>query len=76
MEFASRSVKIATEPGGAEIFVDGKFLGNTPAKLKMTVGPHVIVAKATGCTDYSRTPEVPKSSKPTVEATHKAHTED
>jgi hypothetical protein len=69
-------VNITSEPDAAEIFVDGKFLGNTPATLKMTVGSHVIVVKATGFADYSRTLEVPKSSKLTVKAALKAQTED
>jgi hypothetical protein len=72
----SGQVNITSEPDAAEIFVDGKFLGNTPATLKMTVGSHVIVVKATGFADYSRTLEVPKSSKLAVKATLKAHTED
>jgi hypothetical protein len=76
MELDSRSVNIAAEPDAAEIFVAGEFRGNTPAKLKMTMGSHVIVVKAAGFTDYSRTLKAPKSSELTVKATRKAPTED
>jgi len=59
---------ITSEPDAAEIFVDGKFLGNTPATLKLPAGPHLFLLKSPGHPDYSRTVEVPKSSKLTLKA--------
>jgi S1-C subfamily serine protease len=59
---------ITSYPDAAEIFVDGKFVGNTPATLKLPAGPHIVVMKSPGKPDYSRTLEVPKSSKLTLKA--------
>jgi PEGA domain-containing protein len=61
-------VNIVSEPDGAEIYVDGKFLGNTPATLKLAAGSHAIVLKSAGYSDYTRTLNVPKSSKLTWKA--------
>jgi serine protease Do len=54
---------ITSDPDAAEIYVDGKFHGNTPATLKLSGGSHAILLKSTGHPDYMRTLEVPKSSK-------------
>ncbi len=59
---------ITSDPDAAEIFVDGKFVGNTPATLKLPAGPHLFLLKSPGRPDYSRTVEVPKSSKLTLKA--------
>jgi len=59
---------ITSYPDAAEIFVDGKFVGNTPATLKLPAGQHVVLMKSPGKPDYSRTLEVPKSSKLTLKA--------
>lgn len=56
-------VTITSDPDAAEIYIDGKFHGNAPATLKLPAGPHSIVLKSPGHPDYSRTLEVPKSSK-------------
>jgi serine protease Do len=57
---------ITSDPDAAEIFVDGKFVGNTPATLKLPAGPHLFLLKSPSRPDYSRTVEVPKSSKLTL----------
>jgi len=59
---------ITSDPDAAEIFVDGKFVGNTPAILKLPAGPHLFLFKSPNRPDYSRTVEVPKSSKLTLKA--------
>jgi hypothetical protein len=61
-------VTISSEPDAAEIYVDGKFLGNTPATLKLSAGPHEIVLKSAGLPDYSRTLDIPRSSKLNLKA--------
>jgi S1-C subfamily serine protease len=63
------TVTISSEPDGAEIFVDDKFLGNAPASLKLTAGSHAIVLKFPGHTEWRRTLEVLKSSKVSLKAT-------
>ena len=68
----SGAVSITSEPDGAEIYVDGKFHGNTPATLKLLAGTHTVVLKFPGFPDYSRTLEVPKSSKLTLKAAFRA----
>lgn len=63
------TIIITSEPDGAEIFVDEKFHGNTPATLRLSTGSHAIVLKSPGRTDWKRTLEVLKSSKVTLRAT-------
>jgi len=64
----SGQITVTSEPDAAEIFLDGKFVGNTPATLKLPAGPHLFVLKSHSRPDYSRTVEVPKSSKLTLKA--------
>jgi len=61
-------LSITSDPDAAEIFVDGKFHGNTPATLKLPAGPHLFLLKSPNHANYSRTLEVPKSSKLTLKA--------
>ncbi len=63
------TVSVSSEPDGAEIFVDDKFLGNAPATLKLPAGPHSILLKFPGHADWRRTLEVLKSSKTSLKAT-------
>jgi S1-C subfamily serine protease len=57
------SVTIASVPDGAEVFVDDKFVGNTPETLKLSVGPHSIKLKADGRKDWERSIEILKDSQ-------------
>jgi hypothetical protein len=59
---------ITSEPDAAEIYVDGKFHGNTPATLKLPAGSHAILLKSPGRPDFTRTLELPKSSKLNLKA--------
>jgi len=63
------TIIISSVPDGAEIFVDEKFHGNTPATLRLPTGSHVIVLKFPGRANWKRTLEVFKSSKVTLRAT-------
>ncbi len=54
-------VTISSVPDGAEIFIDGKFLGNTPATGKLSAGQHMVLLKLAGLPDYSRTLEIPQA---------------
>ena len=56
-------VTISSSPDAAEIYIDGKFHGNTPATLKLPAGPHNILLKINGRPDYVRTLEILKASK-------------
>jgi serine protease Do len=59
---------ITSEPDAAEIYVDGKFHGNAPASLKLPAGSHAILLKSPGRPDFTRTLELPKSSKLSLKA--------
>src|SRR6266704_2477683 len=62
------TVAISSEPDSAEIFVDDKFYGNTPATLKLPAGSHAILLKFPGHADWHRTLEVLKFSKLSLKA--------
>lgn len=62
------AVSISSDPDGAEIFVDDKFHGNTPATLKLPAGSHAIILKFPGHADWRRTLEILKSSKTSLKA--------
>jgi hypothetical protein len=64
----SGTVTISSVPDGAEIYVDGKFHGTTPATLKFPAGSHTVVLKFAGIPDYSRTMEILEASKLTLKA--------
>src|SRR5882724_8809020 len=59
---------ITSEPDAAEIYVDGKFHGNAPATLKLSAGSHAILLKFPGRPEFTRTLELPKSSKLNLKA--------
>ena len=69
------TLTISSEPDAAEIYVDGKFHGNTPGTLKLPAGSHTVLLKSPGLPDYSRTLDVLKSSKLTLKATFQAKTD-
>jgi hypothetical protein len=60
------SVAIASEPGGAEIYVDGKFVGQTPSTIPMPTGDHRVILKIRGRKDWERTLEVLSGSQLTL----------
>lgn len=68
------TITINSDLESVDIFVDGKFLGNTPATLKLPAGPHTFVLKSRGFPDYSRTLDLPKSSKLSLKAIFQAQT--
>ena len=51
---ASGSVELRSTPDGAELYVDGAFVGNAPATLKLAAGQHEIRVSATGRKEWSR----------------------
>ena len=55
-----------SDPDGAEIYVDEKFVGNAPAKLKLGAGSHIMVIKAAGFAEWKRTLEILKDSQVTL----------
>ncbi|MGB2622799.1 MAG: trypsin-like peptidase domain-containing protein [Candidatus Acidiferrum sp.] len=62
------TVAITAEPEDAEIYVDGKFVGDAPAKLKLPQGNHTMVIKAGGFGEWKRVLEILKDSHVTLKA--------
>lgn len=49
------SVAINSVPNGADITIDGKFIGTTPSNVKLMPGDHVIVIEKAGFKTWQRT---------------------
>jgi len=60
------SVTISSEPPGAEIYVDGRFVGQTPSTIHLPSGPHRIEVKSQGKQGWERNLEVMKDSQLTL----------
>jgi PEGA domain-containing protein len=60
------NVKIDSDPPGAEIYVDGSFMGQTPSTLRLTSGAHRVELKAPGRKEWQRDLEVLKDSQLTL----------
>jgi hypothetical protein len=63
------SVEFNSEPKGADILIDGTFVGNTPSTLRMTPGRHNLEIRLTGYRSWTRTMVVDPESHPAVRAT-------
>lgn len=60
------SVLITSDPTGAEIYVDGKFVGQAPSTITLATGSHRIDVKAPGKQNWERDIEVLKDSQVTL----------
>jgi hypothetical protein len=47
-------VNVSSNPAGADVLVDGDFVGNCPATLKLSPGKHTVAVKFSGYSDWSR----------------------
>jgi hypothetical protein len=50
----SAGIQLDSNPSGADIEVDGKFVGNIPSELQMTEGDHAVAVKKAGFKDWER----------------------
>ncbi|MGC1582964.1 MAG: PEGA domain-containing protein, partial [Candidatus Acidiferrales bacterium] len=57
------NVTIQSEPENADIYVDGKFVGNTPSVLPLSAGMHHIAISAHGKKTWERDLEVVKDGQ-------------
>jgi hypothetical protein len=57
------TIAVTSDPDGAEIYVDEKFVGNSPAKLKLPAGAHAIVLRCLNRAEWKRDVEVMKDSQ-------------
>lgn len=48
------TVNVSSNPTGAEVVVDGEFVGDSPATLKLTPGKHIVTVKMSGYSDWSK----------------------
>jgi hypothetical protein len=60
------SVTIASDPPGADIYIDGKFVGQTPSTIQLPSGAHRIEVKSRGKQEWERDLEVMKESQLTL----------
>jgi hypothetical protein len=61
-------VNVSAADDSYEIFVDGAFVGNTPAKVKLTEGAHVVEVKRAGFKDYRKQIKITEGSELTLRA--------
>lgn len=47
-------VSVASEVADCEVYIDQKFVGNVPAKVKLTEGNHFVQVKRSGYREFSR----------------------
>jgi hypothetical protein len=67
------TINISSVPAGADISVDGSFVGNSPASLKLSAGKHTIMLKLTDYADWSRGLTVEPGSEVQLTATLEKH---
>jgi hypothetical protein len=63
------TVVLKSTPDGAEITVDGKFLGSTPSTARLTPGDHTILIEKSGFKSWQRTMSVNPGGILTLDAT-------
>jgi hypothetical protein len=68
MSYTGACVAFVSEPLGADVYVDGKFVGNTPSTLTLTVGSHEIRIEAAMLKPWSRKFEAVAGSRITIRA--------
>lgn len=59
-------LQITSDPSGAEIYIDGNFVGQTPSTIPTTSGRHKILLKCGGRKDWERDMEVMKDGELTL----------
>ncbi len=62
------SVSIKSTPDGAEITIDGKFVGSTPSTVQIKAGEHNISVKKTGFNSWERTMTIDAGGNLTLNA--------
>jgi serine protease Do len=60
------TVNVSSDPEGAEVYLDGKFVGNAPATLRIPVGEHDVRLSAPNRGDWERTLEILNDSQVTL----------
>jgi hypothetical protein len=68
-ESAAGVLSVSSDPSGADVSLDGNFVGNSPATLKPSPGKHTITITLVGYTDWSREISVQSGSEVPLKAT-------
>lgn len=63
------SVTVISNPEGADVTVDGKFVGNSPSTLKLSAGGHAVSVASSGYKPWSRELTVVSGSEVKLNAT-------
>jgi len=66
------TIEIGSVPDGSEIWVDGKFVGQTPAQISLPVGEHTLVLKKNGYANWARVINILQGSFSRIQAEFKA----
>lgn len=61
-------VMVSSEPSGADLYVDGNFMGNTPSQIQIAAGSHDVRVELRGHTPWSRAITLTAGSKVTIQA--------
>ena len=69
VEAAKGAVNVSSSPAGADVSLDGNFIGNSPASLKLAPGKHTITVKMSGWKDWTRDITVQAGSEVQLTAT-------
>jgi hypothetical protein len=62
------TVTVKSTPPGADITVDGKFMGNTPSTMQLTPGDHVVEVEKEGLRPWQRGMTVSAGGNITIDA--------
>lgn len=63
------SIVVNSTPAGADIKIDGKFIGSTPSTVKLAPGEHTVLIEKPGFQSWQRTLSVTDNGSVTVDAT-------
>ena len=62
------TVSLSSDPDGAEVYLDGKFIGSTPAMLTIAAGEHALRLTSPNREPWERSVEILKDSQVSVKA--------
>jgi hypothetical protein len=66
---AISTIVVTSNPEGAEITIDGKFMGTTQSTLKLSAGEHTVKMEKSGYKPWNRTVTLNSGSSITIDAT-------
>jgi hypothetical protein len=63
------SITVKSTPPGADINIDGKFMGSTPSTIQLTPGDHQVSIEKEQMTPWQRTMTVTAGGSSSIDAT-------